>query len=264
MATREDAQEKKNTSADNKKADKQSTNQATESKTEFNVNQEIENLTQALNGNLSDIEVEDGLHLIDEWHNFLNKTHNADAKELAGELKNLQKLLKSGKASGHEISEVLIHIGERTAEFSSDAEKGSKQAVQKLGKQLRKAGTSIAKAEDQEYHEQFDTLLEQAEDNELTAMDSEQAVGMVDRWINLLNKAEGEQFQQTANSLKELKQALKRNNAKPETIAKALNHVAEQTTTLADEAPRGFKGVIQKLGKQLSSAAESLTANEEK
>lgn len=266
MAANKESQEKKQSSG-KENSEASSSNKATaeksNQKSDFDANSEMEQLVSALDNNITEIEIEDAIHLIDEWHSFLTKTKEADVKELAGELKELQKMLKGGKATGHEISEQLIHIGEQTAEFSSDAEKGSKQAVQKLGKQLRKAGTSIAKAEDQEYHEQLDSLMEKAEGNELTSMDADAAVGAIDVWYNLLHKAEGEQFQSVANSLKELKTALKRNNAKPETIAKALSHVAEQTNTLADATPRGFKGAVKKLGKQLTQAAESISSSQE-
>ena len=104
-------------------------------------------------------------------------------------------------------------------------------------------------------------MLEKA-DEELTSLDAEEAVGAIDFWYNLLHKAEGSPSQQVANSLKELKQALKRGNAKPETIAKALTKVGEQTTEISSAAPRGFKGAVQKLGKQLTKAGESLTATE--
>ena len=233
-------------------------NSGNSSQAEFDVNQEMDQLIQALEGDLSQIDAESALDLVDQWHGFLSKSKEPETKELASELKALQKMLKSGKATGHEISEALIQIGEQTTEFSGDAEKGLKQPVQRLGKQLRKAGTSIAKAEDQEYHEQLDTLMEKAEGEELTSLNADEAVGTIDLWYNLLHKAEGEKFQDVANSLKELKQTLKRNNAKPETIAKALTQVGEQTTELSSEAPRGFKGAIQKLGKQLTKAGESL------
>jgi hypothetical protein len=226
---------------------------------QFDVNQEIDELLQSMSGNFSEIEAQSALGLVEKWHDFLHSFKEAEVKELASGLKELQKLLKSGKATGHEISEVLIHIGEQTSEFSSNAEKGLKQPTQRLGKQLRKAGTSIAKAEDQEYHQQMDTLVEKAENEELTSLDAEEAVEAIDLWYNLLHKTEGEQYQQLANSLKGLKQALKRGNAKPQTIAKALNEVGEQATKIASVAPRGFKGAIQKLGKQLVSAGESLT-----
>lgn len=134
-----------------------------------------------------------------------------------------------------------------------------KQPIQRLGKQIRKAGTSVAKAENQEYHQQIDILLEKAEGEEITSLDSEAAVGAIDFWYNLIHKAEDEKYQQLATSLKGLKQILKRDNAKPETIAKALTEVGECTTDVSSEAPRGFKSAIQKLGKQLTKAGASLT-----
>lgn len=225
----------------------------------FDPTKEIEELLHSMEGNVSEIETENALSLVERWYNFLHSFKEPEVKELAIGLKDLQKLLKSGKATGHEVSEALIHIGEQTSDFSIDAEKDLKQPVQRLGKQLRKAGTSVAKAEDQEYHQQIDVLLEKAE-GELTSLDSEEAVGAIDFWYNLLHKAEGEQYQQLANSLKGLKQVLKRDNAKAETIAKALTEVGKHTTDISSEAPRGFKGAIQKLGKQLTKAGGSLTS----
>lgn len=246
-------------------AEEQAHTETTSSKTagapqaEFNVNQEIDELSQALEGDLSAIETESALSLIEQWYGFLHKFKETEVKELASGLKELQKMLKSGKATGHEISEELLYISEQTAEFSSNLEKDLKQPVQRLGKQLRKAGTSIAKAEDQEYHQQLDILLEKGESEELTSLDAKAAVGAIDFWYSILHKAEGEQVQQVANSLKELKLALNRGNAKPETLGKHLLKVGEQTTEIASVVPRGFKGAIRKLGKQITKASESLT-----
>lgn len=264
MSTKKANEEKHKQTKAEEKADKETTAKATadDAQAEFDVSQEVDELIQSLEGNLSEIEAESALSLVDQWYDFLHKFKEPEVKELASGLKDLQKLLKSGKATGHEISEVLIHIGEQTNEFSDNAQKGLKQPVQRLGKQLRKAGTSIAKAEDQEYLQQIDSLVEKAEGEELTSLAPEEAVGAIDFWYNLLHKAEGEESKQLANSLKELKQALKRGNAKPEAIAKALTHVGEQTSAIASEAPRGFKGAVQKLGKQLAKAGESLTTAE--
>lgn len=258
MVTKKEPEEKQKHNQTEEKAPTESTS----SQAAGDVQAEFNQLLQALEDDLSTIETESALNLVDQWYSSLHKSKEPEVKELASGLKELQKMLKSGKASGHEISEVLIHISEQTTEFASNAEKVLKQPVQRLGKQLRKAGTSIAKTEDQEYHQQLDTLLEKVESEELTSLDAEEAVGAIDFWYSLLHKAEDEQFKQVANSLKELKQALKRGNAKPETIAKALTKVGEQTTEIASAAPRGFKGAIQKLGKQLTKAGESLTATE--
>lgn len=269
MATKKEAEQKEAQKQKPEQSEEKAHKEAANSKAvaedagaETDINSEVDELVEALQGDLSSIDLEAGLGLIDHWHSFLSKAKEPHAKELAGSLKELQKKLKGGKASGHEISEALIHLGEQTAEFGGDAEKGAKQLLQKLGKQLRKAGTSIAQAEDKEYHEQLDGLLEQAEGDELTSLDAEAATEAIDFWQNVLNKTEGEQYKALANSLKSLKQALSKGNSKPETIAKALAQVGEQAAEVASEAPRGFKGVIQKLGKQLSHASESLTEKE--
>lgn len=235
---------------------------AADAQSEPDFNQQIDALLDTLGGNLSEIDAEGGLALIDEWYSFLHKSKEPAVKELASGLKELQKLVKSGKADGHQISEVLIHLGEQTSEFATDAEQGQKQIVQRLGKQLRKSGTSIAKAEDQENLEQLDAIVEAAETEQLTSLGTDQAIGMIDQWYALLNKSEDTKFQAVASSLKELKQALKRSNPKPETIATVLSQLGEQTVEVASDAPRGFKGVVQKLGKQLSRAATSLESAE--
>ena len=100
----------------NKKEEK---NQTQTDSSEFDVTNEINELIQALEGDLSTIETESVLSLIDRWYSFLHKS-TPEAKELASGLKELQKMLKSGKATGHEISEELIQIGEQTTEFSDD------------------------------------------------------------------------------------------------------------------------------------------------
>jgi hypothetical protein len=263
MAAKKETENKQKQTQSEEKAHKENASAkaiAGDAQAESNITEEVDELIQTLNGDLSEIETDSALELVDHWYDFLHKVKEPEVKELASGLKELQKLLKSGKATGYEISEVLIHLGEQTSEFSDSAEKGSKQSVQRLGKQLRKAGTSIAKAEDQEYLNQIDGLVEKAEGDELTSTEPEAAVEAIDMWYNLLHKAEGEKFQQLASSLKELKQVLKRGNAKPETVAKALSQVGEQTTEIASETPRGFKGAIQKLGKHLSNVSTSLTA----
>ncbi|HEY9734828.1 MAG TPA: hypothetical protein V6D06_01055 [Trichocoleus sp.] len=264
MATQKATKDQQEHASKNDKNQKETASKAAENGHDnAEIGQDIDQLLQTLDSDLTDIDTESALSLIDHWHGFLKKAKEPGTQELAADLKDLQKMLKGGKATGHEISEVLIHIGEQTSEFSGEAEKGLKQPVQRLGKQLRKAGTSVAKAEDQEYHEQLDAVLEKAEEDDLTALDTEAAVGAIDFWYNLLHKAEGEQYKALANSLKSLKQALNRGNSKAETIAKALTQVGEQTAEIASETPRGFKGAVQKLGKQLTKAAESLTETAE-
>jgi hypothetical protein len=227
--------------------------------TDSNISQDLEQLMQSLQGDLGEIDADQGLALIKHWHDFLNKSKESSVKKLASGLKDLEKILKGGKATGQDISEALIHIGEETVEFASDADKEVKQAVQKLGKQLRKAGTSIAQSGEKNYHDQLDELIDKAEGEELTALDTEAAIGSIDFWYNTLHKSEDAKLKEVATSLRSLKQALGKGNTKPETLAKAMVQVGEKTGEVASAAPRGFKGAIQKLGKRLVAAGETLT-----
>lgn len=229
---------------------------------ESDSSQELDELIETLNGDLSTVEPEAALGIIDQWHGFLNKAKEPELKEIASSLKQLQKLLKGGKAEGHEIGEALEQLGEQTSECASAADKDAKTALQKLGKQLAKVGASINKADNQEHLDELNSLVETLDSEDLTSLKSEDSTAAINLWYGMVNKAEGEQFKELASGLKELKQVLKRSKAKPEEIAEVLSRLGEQTTEVAAEAPRGFKTVVQKLGKRLSKAAKAIASAE--
>lgn len=219
--------------------------------------QALESLSKTLENNLIEIDTEAALNAIDEWYGVLHKSKEPALKELSNGLKELKQALKGGKATGHEIGEVLSEIGGQTSDIASEADKGSKALLQKLGKQLSKAGTSLGKAEDQEYMHQIESLTETLE-GEATELEPEAGISAIDHWYGLLHKAEDEHLKEIANGLKELKQLLKRNNAKGADISEALTRLGEQTTEAAANTPRGFKGAIQRLGKLLSKTGKSI------
>jgi len=219
--------------------------------------QDLNALLSALEGDLGAIDSEAALSLIDQWYSSLHKSKEPEIKEISTSLKELKQLLKGGKGTGHEIGEVLTEIGEQTTNVATDADKDLKTSLQKLGKQLTKAGTSLAKAEDREHAEHIDKLVETLE-GDLTSADTEVALAAIDEWYTLLHKSEGENLQEIANGLKELKQLLKRSKPKAADISEVLIRLGEQTTQAGHEAGRGLKGRIQKLGKSLSRVAKSL------
>lgn len=219
--------------------------------------QDLDSLLSALEGDLTALDNEATLSLVDEWYGSLHKAKEPEIKEIASSLKELKQLLKGGKATGHEISEVLTEIGEQTTSVASEADKDLKTPLQKLGKQLSKAGTSLSRAEDREHAEHIDSLLETLE-GDLSSIDSEVTIGAIDEWYTLLHKSEDESTKEIANGLKELKQILKRSKPKGADIASVLTKLGEQTTESANEAGRGLKGRIQKLGKLLSKVGKSL------
>lgn len=218
---------------------------------------ELDSLVETLGDDLTNVDTDTAFSAIDEWHATLNKSKEPEFKELANGLKELKQLLKGGKATGHEIGEVLSYIGDQTTDIASNSDRGLKTSLQKLGKQLSKAGHALGKAEDQESAEQIASLSETLE-GDLTKIDADTAVGAIDHWYGLLNKSNNESLKEIATGLKELKQILKRKNANASDIAEALTKIGEQTTEAASEAHRGLKGPIRKFGKLLSSAGKSL------
>ncbi len=217
--------------------------------------QQLDSLLSTLEGDLTTLDNDAVLGLLDEWYGSVHKAKEPEIKEIATGLKELKQLLKSGKATGHEIGEVLIEIGEQTISVASDTDKELKTPLHKLGKQLTKVGSSLGKAEDREHIEQIDSLVETLE-GDLTSINTEAATGAIDQWYTLLHKSEDENLKEIANGLKELKQLLKRSKPKGADIGEVLTKLGEQTTEAAQEAGRGLKGPIKKLGKLLSKTGK--------
>jgi ABC-type transporter Mla subunit MlaD len=219
---------------------------------------EIDSLLELLQGDLTEIEPEAALETIEEWYSILHKSKDAELKELSGHLKELKQALKGGKASGHEIGDLLEQIGEQTYDAAGDLEKGLKTPIHRLGKQLSKVGKSLGKAEDQEQIEQIDALVDTLEGGDLSAIETDAALATIDHWYTALHKSEDETLKQIADGLKQLKQTLKGGKADSSKVAEALTELGEQTTQAGGNAAKGFKRPIQRLGKLLSKAGKSL------
>jgi hypothetical protein len=52
--------------------------------------------------------------------------------------------LKDSKVKGAELNEKLIHLGEQTSSAATNAQRGFKGVIQKLGKVLTAFGKSLA------------------------------------------------------------------------------------------------------------------------
>ena len=256
MASQKESKDKHDAAENEDK--QQKTKSEADTKGDSTDTQGLDSLLSALEGDLTALDHDTVLGLIDEWHGSLHKSKEPEIKEISTGMKELKQLLKGGKATGHEISEVLIEIGEQTIHVASDADKELKTPLQKLGKQLTKAGTSLGKAEDREHVEHIDSLVETLEAEDLASVDTGVTTNAIDEWYALLHKSEGENLKEIANGLKELKQILKRSKATGPEIGAALTKLGEQTTTAANEAGRGLKGPVKKLGKILSKVGKSL------
>ena len=250
-------QESADRSKDKKKSEKSSKSATSESKHDEPA-QKLESLSEALQGELSSIDPDATLKMIDELHDLVHQSKQPEAKEIATGLKELQKQLKRKEPSGHELGELIGHLGEQTSEIAGVAEKELKAPLQRLGKQLVKVGRSLAKAEDLHHLEGLDAVVDILEQDPSNS-DPKSAVGEIDRWYDLLHKSEDESLKALATELKQLKQLLKASKTKGTDLSEKLIEIGEQTTAAAANAGRGFKGVIQKLGKVLTTFGKSLS-----
>ena len=216
----------------------------------------LDSLLEFLQGDLSTIDAAAGLEAVDEWYNALHKSKDKDRKELADSLKELKQLLKGGKASGHEVGEALIHVGDRTMDVATDSDKEVKATLQKLGKHLTKVGNSLGKAEDKENIDSINTLTEALDELESVEMDA--ATAAIDHWYGILHKSDDKHSQKIADNLKKLKQSLKPSKGKKTDLAEVLAELGEQTIEAAAEAPRGIKGAVQRLGKRLTKISKAI------
>ena len=250
-------QELADRSKDKKKSEKSSKSATSESKHDEPA-QKLESLSESLQGELSSIDPDATLKMIDELHDLVHQSKQPEAKEIATGLKELQKQLKRKEPSGHELGELIGHLGEQTSEIAAVAEKELKAPLQRLGKQLVKVGRSLARAEDLHHLEGLDAVVDILEQDPSNS-DPKSAVGEIDRWYDLLHKSEDESLKALATELKQLKQLLKASKTKGTDLSEKLIEIGEQTTAAAANAGRGFKGVIQKLGKVLTTFGKSLS-----
>ena len=253
MAGKSESKGEKTTKAAN--SDTKSKSQSEDSQTTDTPN--LDSLLEFLQGDLGSIDAAAGLESVDEWYNALHKFKDKDSKELADGLKELKQLLKGGKASGHEVGEALIHVGDRTMDVATDSDKEVKATLQKLGKHLTKVGNSLGKAEDQENIDSINTLTE-ALDEELESVEMDAATAAIDHWYGILHKSDNKHSQKIADNLKKLKQSLKPSKGKKTDLAEVLAELGEQTIEAAAEAPRGIKGAVQRLGKRLTKISKTL------
>ncbi|MCY7335874.1 MAG: hypothetical protein LH613_06615 [Chamaesiphon sp.] len=244
-------------SKDKKKSEKSSKSATSESKHDEPA-QKLESLSEELQGDLSSIDPDVALKTIDELYSLVHKSKQPEAKEIATGLKELQKQLKRKEPSGHELGELIGHLGEQTSEIAAGAEKELRAPLQRLGKQLVKVGRSLAKAEDLHHLEGLDAVVDILEQDP-SKSDPKSAVGEIDRWYDLLHKSEDESLKALATELKQLKQLLKASKTKGADLSEKLIEIGDHTTAAAANAGRGFKGVIQKLGKVLTTFGKSLS-----
>jgi hypothetical protein len=95
----EDQQQKKSERQDSHEQEGASKAIAADAQSEMDLNQEIDESVKLLDGNLSEMSSEEALKQIDQWYTFLHKSKQPALKDITNSMKELQKLVKGGKAS---------------------------------------------------------------------------------------------------------------------------------------------------------------------
>jgi hypothetical protein len=93
---------------------------------------------------------------------------------------------------------------------------------------------------------------------DITEVESEAGIDSIDEWVDFLKGHKEEGIKELSASLKQLKKLLKAKNADAGEIAEVLNQLGEQTNAIGDDAERGVKGPLHKLGKALISSSHKV------
>lgn len=99
---------------------------------------------------------------------------------------------------------------------------------------------------------------------DVTEVESDAAIGQIDLWVNFLKGHKEENVKEISSSLKELKKLLKGKKSEATEIAEVLSKLGEQTNAIGDEAERGVKGPLHKVGKALIQASHKIEKYAEK
>lgn len=133
------------------KGEKSQSASSKDSSEEMDTGEELDHLLAMLEEeDLTDIDLEQAVEMIDEWHGILNKSKDADLKEIGSNLKQLKKLLGGSKIKEADLAEVLTELGGQVDKFANNAERGYKTKLHRLGKALSGEGKELASGESAE------------------------------------------------------------------------------------------------------------------
>lgn len=99
---------------------------------------------------------------------------------------------------------------------------------------------------------------------DITEVESPEAIDAIDEWVDFLKGHKEDNIKELSATLKELKKLLKGKRTDPREIAEVLNQLGEQTNAIGDEAERGVKGPLHKLGKALIAGSHKIEKYAEK
>lgn len=143
------------------------------------------------------------------------------------------------------------------------ASKGGSTAHKSEDTSSKQKENDDTEVQEHDESEELDELLSLLEDAELTDLDPEEGISVIDEWQEILNESDDKELKEIGKGLKQLKKVLTASKTKPADIAAALTQLGQQTDEYANDAQRGYKTKLHKLGKSLSQAGKSLEQDDE-
>lgn len=137
------------------------------------------------------------------------------------------------------------------------------QEAEDKGSSAKAESQPDSDADEMDEKEELDSLLEVLEEEDLSALDIETATEMIDQWYEFLHGSDNAELKEVANTLKQLKKKITASKPKTPDIAEILSQLGEQIDTAADNAERGYKTKMHKLGKSLRKAGREVEKEEE-
>jgi ABC-type transporter Mla subunit MlaD len=148
--------------------------------------------------------------------------------------------------------------GKSEAKKSSQSTAKKDQTQHEQEESTNQHTSSENSSEEMDMGEELDELLTLLEEEDLTEVDLEQAAEMIDEWQGALSKSKDTELKEIGTSLKQLKKLVSNSKVKEEDLAEVLSQVGTQVNEYANNAERGFKTKLHRLGKALAGEGKEL------
>jgi hypothetical protein len=146
---------------------------------------------------------------------------------------------------------------------SSQPADDKKQDKSEQGDSVTQSSSSKSSDEEMDMGEELDELLTMLEEEDLTDVDLEQAAEMIDEWQSVLSKSKDAELKEIGTNLKKLKKLVGSSKVKEIDLAEVLSELGTQVDAFANNAQRGYKTKLHRLGKALSGEGKDLMSEQD-
>jgi hypothetical protein len=152
-------------------------------------------------------------------------------------------------------TDMTSKTGKTTAKKSGTS---SEKDQNKAEKEDQKTQSTDDSSDESDMGDELDELLTMLEEEDLTDIDLEQAADMIDEWQGVLSKSKEPELKEIGAGLKKLKKLVGSSKVKEADLAEVLSELGSQVDAFANNAQRGYKTKLHRLGKALSGEGKDL------